>query len=530
MKQSMYCQRTAKHVTILNCCVVATLFSIGVGAFVAAQTTPGDTATRQLTSEFGWREEVAQQNSEGMADEVITWWLPVASHGSGVGISQWRTDLALLTLQSEDAAVELRLHHDGKVTTLAVTVPSKSQRIFNDVVGQMGVIGTGALEIRSEAVLRIMSRTYNAVPSTEPCYPLGTLGQEIEAQRPGHDQMLPAGGWVLVPHLTENQAYRSNIFFTNTSGVPASVHCTLFNGAGGQLAEFDINLLPGERKQENQVFLRRAGQTSMDSGYARIDGISGGGVVVSGSVVDNITQDPTTIPMNLGGYYPLQWVPVASHNSGVGISQWRTDLGLLNLSNSLAPVDLRFQSGGRSWTSTVTVPPHAQVIVTDVVAEIGGEGTGAIEVKINKTVVVTSRTYTLVQSTETCYANGTFGQSYASTTAVRNLKANQTGYVIQLTENANYRSNIAFTNIGTEPAAFDVTLFDGNGNELSSFNLTLGAGEYVQETRVFFKRTGRNDIEGGYARIKVTSGAGLVVSGSLVDNATQDPTTVPVQS
>jgi hypothetical protein len=86
---------------------------------------------------------------------------------------------------------------------------------------------------------------------------------------------------------------------------------------------------------------------------------------------------------------------------------------------------------------------------------------------------------------------------------------NNRGHVLVLTENASYRSNIAFTNISTVPVTFTVRLYDGSGTELSSFDLTLAAGEYVQETRVFRKRTGRTDIEGGYARIEVTAGSGL---------------------
>ena len=50
-------------------------------------------------------------------------------------------------------------------------------------------------------------------------------------------------------------------------------------------------------KLPGQPFLPRAGQTNIQGGYATVTVNSGSAVIVYGSVVDNITNDPTTIPM-----------------------------------------------------------------------------------------------------------------------------------------------------------------------------------------------------------------------------------------
>ncbi len=37
-----------------------------------------------------------------------------------------------------------------------------------------------------------------------------------------------------------------------------------------------------------------------------------------------------------------------------------------------------------------------------------------------------------------------------------------------------------------------------------------------------------NDIDGGYATVTVSTGGGIIAYGSVIDNATNDPTTIPM--
>ena len=57
-----------------------------------------------------------------------------------------------------------------------------------------------------------------------------------------------------------------------------------------------MNLTPGQWKQANQPFRSFAGLTNMRGGSVKVTVTSGSGVIVYGSVIDNITNDPTTIP------------------------------------------------------------------------------------------------------------------------------------------------------------------------------------------------------------------------------------------
>ena len=91
--------------------------------------------------------------------------------------------------------------------------------------------------------------------------------------------------------------FRTNIGLVNTGVAAARVTVELFDGSGALLATYEVALAPGEWKQETQPFKNRAGRTGIHCGYAKVTVTAGAGVVALASVVDNITNDPTTIAM-----------------------------------------------------------------------------------------------------------------------------------------------------------------------------------------------------------------------------------------
>jgi len=56
-----------------------------------------------------------------------------------------------------------------------------------------------------------------------------------------------------------------------------------------------VELAAGEWKQENRPFATKAGQTAPDHSYAMVTVTAGAGVLAHASVVDNVTNDPTTV-------------------------------------------------------------------------------------------------------------------------------------------------------------------------------------------------------------------------------------------
>ncbi len=225
------------------------------------------------------------------------------------------------------------------------------------------------------------------------------------------------------------------------------------------------------------------------------------------------------------------WVPVAAHNSGLNESRWRSDLGLLNTGSGTANAQVKFFGGGGIVSNTTYVPPGTQSILTDVVEQVGASGQGALEVVSDRPLRVTSRTYNRVSSGAGCYPNGTQGQDYPTLTASDGLSAGQSAYLAGLTENASYRCNIGLVNVLLGPATVLVELYDGAGMKLTDYTVSLAAGQWVQETQPFRNRAGQTAMDRGYARVTVTSatGTGVFAFASLVDNVTNDPTTITMQ-
>ena len=246
-------------------------------------------AARSCGSTSNWSSTATVAVSGGGGGSTYSYWVPVVARLAGQAGSQFYSDVGVLNRSSSTASIELRYYRSGSVYTKSDTVGGNDQRIFVDVVTQIGQSDKGALEVRSNQPLTVTSRTYNKKPDGS------TFGQFYDGYTV--DQGLSSGQSAVVPQLTENAAYRANIGLLNMGTSSASALITLYDGSGSQIAAYTVSLAPGESKQENQPFKTKAGQTSMSAGYALVSVTSGSGVLAFGSVLDNVTSDPTTMPM-----------------------------------------------------------------------------------------------------------------------------------------------------------------------------------------------------------------------------------------
>jgi hypothetical protein len=226
---------------------------------------------------------------------AFTAWVPVAAHNPGLNQSLWRTDLGLLNPGTTTANVQIKFPIVGALVANTTYVPAGAQSILTDVLGQLAVNNQGALEVLSDQPLKVISRTYNQVPSGAACYPNGTQGQDYPAVAPRDG--LVAGTRAYLAGLVENASYRCNIGLVNVGPIPATVLVELYDGAGRKLTEYTVPLAAGQWAQEIQPFKNKAAQANMDRGYAKITVQSGSGVFGFASLVDNVTNDPTTVTM-----------------------------------------------------------------------------------------------------------------------------------------------------------------------------------------------------------------------------------------
>lgn len=215
------------------------------------------------------------------------YWVETAAKASGSGGASWKSDLGLLNLGGSTATTTVQLFL-GTNPIKNDSIAAGKQVIYADLVGQLGTTGSGAVKVTSTQPLAVTSRTYNDQGTK------GTYGQYYDGYT--SSEMLNAGAVVRLAQLTESSKYRTNIAVTNTGTGAAQVRVTLYNATGSQLAQYTVDLTSGQRKQENQPFKNKGGQTNMTAGYAKVEVLTGSGVIVSASVLDNTTSDPTTIP------------------------------------------------------------------------------------------------------------------------------------------------------------------------------------------------------------------------------------------
>jgi len=225
------------------------------------------------------------------------------------------------------------------------------------------------------------------------------------------------------------------------------------------------------------------------------------------------------------------WVPVVSRANGANGSVWRSDLGLLGVDPAGSAVEIKFHANGSSATKVVTVAPDAMVNLVDVVTWLDPSfsGSGALEICSDGELVVDSRTYNVLASDGECFPGGTLGQHLAGELSTAGLVMNESARLGQLRESTAFRTNLGFVNTGTVSATVEVSLLDATGAELTSYELVIEPERWISDNRSFFWRAGREDLDAGSAMVTVISGDGVVAYASVIDNLTNDATTVPMR-
>jgi hypothetical protein len=170
----------------------------------------------------------------------------------------------------------------------------------------------------------------------------------------------------------------------------------------------------------------------------------------------------------------------------------------------------------------VTLGTGEQLSMTDIIAMMGSTGGGSLQVVSDRPMLATSRTYNTSD-------DGTFGQFLDAHGENETASAGEIVSLPQLQQNSEARTNIGLLNSGHQTVVVRVRLYDGEGNLLAAPTRTLPAMTRIQLQEPFSRIAGRDDIGAGYATVTVMEGGGVVAYASVIDNSTNDPTTIPMQ-
>jgi hypothetical protein len=237
----------------------------------------------------GWDIGAYEYAVGGLPGLPYVYWLELAAHQPGSYGSQWVTDMVAFNETGADATLELILHAEGGDISQAASVNAGAQGVFEDVVGSLEHEGKGVLEVRSSHPLRASARTYNLANA-------GTFGQGFGLYT--RDQSLDAGesAWLLQLRQ-EQQRFRTNIAVANVGTSAAEARIRLLATDGSELHVYTLQVGVGDVIQDLEPFVRRANRANLGWGLAKVEVVSGAGVLASASVVDSRTNDATTVVM-----------------------------------------------------------------------------------------------------------------------------------------------------------------------------------------------------------------------------------------
>ena len=456
------------------------------------------------------------------ASTDITYVVAGIAETEGAAQTRWKSDLAILNPGESVVQVELEYRHDTGAAQSSLSVaPGGIVELPNVAVETFGVPDSaGAVELTAATELIVTARTFNDAPD-------GTFGQFLPGVR--EDDGLTGVDVAVLSQLSSGFGLRTNIGFVDLGGQGATARIRLFDGSGDRVgSQLAVAIPAGGWFQVNRVF-READAGACSGCYALIDLAGGQGPVWAyASVVDNASGDPTTIPeVPVGAATPAGdrrfLVAGIAETDGANQTTWKSNLALLNLSGHGVTADLTYRHGGGSEGSSLTLADGELHEFQNIAAELFGVpgSAGSVDVDADGTLVVTARTFN--ESSD-----GTFGQYLPGLDESAALTPGDDGYLSQLKSSDAFRTNIGFTNYGETECAVRILLYDDQGVRKGQMRSTVPAGGWTQVNRVF-ETAGVGSCPLGYAVVRVlTGGCEVWAYGSVVDNGSGDPTTVPV--
>ena len=269
------------------------------GATGASYTTPAMTATTafwvRVSNGCGSTDSSsAVVTVSGGGGEGVTWYVPAIAHNPGAGGTAWRSDLAVVNTGAADASFTLTFYSGSSPMVQNRTLPGRGTAKWVNVLESLFGVGAsvstqGTVVVTSTAPLAITARTYNQAAS-------GTYGQYYPAVRSG--SLLGTGQVAYLPLLEKSTAFRTNVGAVNAGAADCTVEFRVYGAGGSQIGATPTLSVPAGRWAPLNDLFAMAAAGSQSVAYATATPTTSGCEVWAyGSLIDNVTGDPTTVPM-----------------------------------------------------------------------------------------------------------------------------------------------------------------------------------------------------------------------------------------
>lgn len=461
---------------------------------------------------------------------AFTYFIAAVAHAPGAPPTQWRTNTAAVNRNGAAANLVLTYYPyaEGSPPIARNHVLAAGDTFeWQDLLVSLFQLSAsasnkGALVVTSDLPIFLTSRTYNQTAT-------GTFGQYYPAVQVSGG--LTTGQIGVIPQLKKTAAFRTNLGALNLGGAACTVDIKLFGSSGAQAGTTRTQSVAANRFWQQDDIFGNTGAGERAIAYATVEAKTAGcRVWAYGSVIDNVTGDPTTVPVLIGAI-PGAWaISSIAHAPGAPPTQWRSNVAVVNRGAGTATLALTFTpyaQGTLPVLKSATLGPGATIEWVDILVGLfqlsaSASNKGAVQIAADQPLYITARTYNQT-------ASGTFGQYYPAMVTTQALVAGQVGVIPHLKKNTAFRSNLGVLNLGTAAVTIAIKLYSTSGAQLGSTKTeSVGIGRFWQQDDVF-GALGAGSQDLAYATVEVqTSGGRVWAYGSVVDNVTGDPTTVPV--
>ena len=455
--------------------------------------------------------------------------IPAAAVAAGAQGAFFSTDVEINNKGTEEAQVLFQWLPRGDdnsepLQSEPITLASGQSLRYENILTALFNLGPdslGALKmVASTSSVIGMSRTYNSPEG----WAAGTFGQGLPAIRA--TDMITGRVPQRIIFLSEDFVSRANVGCVNGSSEPVRINMELFNFEGESLGVETMDLGPYSNDQINHVLQGHLlGNGYVDVWADDLDAL----YTCYGSVLDNVTSDPTTILPQVPSA-DMTFIPAAALAAGLEGAFFETDVDLNNVGSTDLTYELLWLPRGSNnsdpvHSDTFSLAPNAGVRYANVLNEVFGlepDQVGALAVEASGIdLLAMSRTYNLPSAK----VAGTFGQGLPGIPADRMIRTGVRKRIIFMNQNDDVRSNVGCQNGSWQAVRVFIELFNSEGESLEVKTMDLAPLSNNQINRVFWDYA---PIAAGYVDVWTdTPGATIYCYGSVLDNVTSDPTTIP---
>jgi len=472
--------------------------------------------------------------------------MPAAAGGvSGAGGTLWKTQAIVYNPGPEPVTFVVEFTARNRTWILQegpfALEPGRSMYWDNIIEELFNRTGSGGLWIDASAPVLFLTRTYTENPTTKKAGG-GTFGEGRYASREVFSLGL-GNGEVYLIGLQHDDHFRSNLYFQEVDGSPVTLEVEIFDSSGQRLRRRLVDVDGHSSKLRN---LKDLGADGVHSVYATVEVVEGDGrVAVGGSVIDNITGDPTA----LDAIHPAQvakksaseqhfLVAAIAHTTGTHHSVWRSGLTILNPTSVSQTVTLRYEvevdrTGviGEFLEESVTISPGQQLDWKDVLVEFFGapenaKTQGALHVFSSDSLMVNSRTYNERSD------GGTFGLGLPGLKSGDLVSSEgERGIIVGLKNSGGTRTNLGLAEYSGEDTEVNILFYTTEQENLflnrnDPVEPVVPANSHFQLLNIFQQIESLRDIT--FEKVKaevVVENGGLIYSyATTIDNESGDPT------